>query len=276
MSHADLVSDGMTAATGRISVKRTLASAYRILAGHAVSFAVIVAALAIVNDGCAYLGRLMVDEPSLDLTAVLIEGGGTVAGMVLAEILSVIVGVAWFRIILLNEPHRVAGYLRFGAREFRYLGVDLLFGFLVSAPFLIVGAATMLASEGEMAWLESYGYPLIAGTFVWSAVCAAWLGLAYPALATDAPGGSLRLSLALSHGQRLPLFAAFLLGQGAWNAALLAVLYLAPEETGDLQPIGFVATLLSFLARISFVAVSAAAYGQLQRRSDASMAAAFD
>ena len=276
MSHADIASDEMLVTADRISVWRTLVSAHRILAGHAVPFAVIVAALAIVNDGCAYLGRRMVDGPSVDLTAILIRGGGTLAGMALAEILSVIVGVAWFRIILLSEPHRPGAYLRFGAREFRYLGIDLLFGILASAPLLIVGAATALTSGGELVWLESYAFPLIAGTFVWSAVCAAWLGLAYPALATDAPGGSLRLSLALSHRQRLPLFAAFLLGQGAWNVALLAMLYLAPEETGDLQPIAFAGTLLSFLARTSFVAVSAAAYGQLQRRSLASVAAAFD
>ena len=276
MSHADTASDEMMVTADRISVKRTLAAAYRILVEHAMPLVVIIFALAVVNDGCAYLARRMVDAPSVDLTAILIGSGGELAGMALAEILSVIIGVVWFRIILLSETHRAGAYLRFGAREFRYLGIDLLFGILVSAPLLIVGAATALASSGEMAWLESYAFPLIAGTFVWSAVCAAWLGLAYPALATDAPGGSLRLSLALSRGQRLPLFAAFLLGQGVWNVALLAMLYLAPDETGDPRPIAFVGTLLSFVARLCFVAVSAAAYGQLQRRSFASMAAAFD
>lgn len=279
MSQADLVSDGMIAAADRVSVRRTLAAAYRTLARHAVPFAIIIVALAVVNDGCAYLARRMTDAPSVNPTAILIEGGGALVGMVLAEILSVIVGVVWFRIVLLDEPHRAGAYLRFGAREFRYLGLDLLFGILVGAPLLIVGAigaAAALGSGGEMAWLEAYAFPLTAGTLGWSAVCAAWLGLAYPAIATDAPGGSVRLSLKLSHRQRLPLFAAFLLGQGVWNVALLAILYITPEETGTLQPIGFVTTLLSFVARIAFVAVSAAAYAQLQRRSLVSMAAAFD
>lgn len=278
MSHADVASDEMVTAD-RISVRRTLASAYRILVEHAMPFAVIIVALAVVNDGCIYLARRLFDAPSPEELAMLIEGGGAFVGVILTEILSVIVGVVWFRAILLGEPRGPRAYLRFGTREFRYFGLDILFGILVGAPFLIVGAigaVTAIPSSEETAWLESYVVPLVAGTLVWSAACAAWLGLAYPAVATDAPGGSLHLSLKLSRRQRLPLFAAFLVGEGFWNAALLAILYLAPEETGDLQPIAFAGTLLSFFARICFVAVSAAAYGQLQRRSVASMAAAFD
>jgi hypothetical protein len=272
-------SDGMAGAAERLSVKRTLGSAYRILAEHAMPFAVIIVALAIVNDGCSYLARRLIDEQTSEELAGLIAGGGALVGMILTEILSVIVGVVWFRVILLGETHRARAYLRFGAREFRYLGVDILFGIVIGGPFLIagvVGVYTTTGSAGDMAWLDSYVIPLTAGTIVWSALCTAWLGLAFPAVATDAPGGSLRVSLRLSRGQRLPLFVAFLLGEGVWSAALLAILYFMPDETGDLQPMTFLATVLSFWARICLVAVSAAAYGQLQRRSDASMAAAFD
>jgi len=279
MSQADIISDGMMPAVDRLSVKQTLGSAYRILAGNAVPFAILIFALAIVNDGCSYLARHLIDEHTPEEFAALIEGGGAFVGMILTEILSVIVGVVWFRVILLGEPHRARAYRRFGALEFRYLGVDIVFGIVIGAPFLIagaVGAYTTIGASGDMTWLDSYVIPLTAGTIVWSALCAAWLGLAFPAVATDVPGGSLRLSLRLSRGQRLPLFVAFLLGEGVWSAALLAILYLTPDEAGDLQPMAFLATLLSFWARICFVAVSAAAYGQVQRRSLASMAAAFD
>ncbi len=278
MSDADIVLDGMPAAD-RLSAKRTLGSAYRILARNAVPFAILIVALAVVNDGCSYLARLLIDEQAPEEFAALIESGGALVGMILTEILSVIVGVVWLRVILLGESHRARAYLRFRAREFRYLGVDIVFGLLIGAPFLIVGAMgayTTIGSGGDITWLDSYLVPLTGGTIVWSALCAAWFGLAFPAVATDAPGGSLRLSLRLSHGQRLPLFVAFLLGEGVWSGALLAVAYLMPDETGDLQPMTFLATLLSFWARICFVAVSAAAYAQLRRRSVASMAAAFD
>jgi len=279
MSHMEIASDGMAAVADRISVKRTLGAAYRILAGHAVPFGIIILALAIVNDGCSFLARRLIDEQTSQALATLIESGGGLVGLVLTEIMSVIVGVVWLRIILLGEPHLGRAYLRFGAREFRYLGIDIVFGMIIGAPFIIVGAVSAysgIANGGDMEQLESYIWPLTAGTIVWSAVCAAWLGLAFPAVATDASGGSLRLSLRLSRRQRLPLFVAFLLGAEIWDAALLALLYVAPDETGDLQPIGFLSTALSYWARICFVAVSAAAYGQLQHRSSASMVEAFD
>src|SRR5262249_18462449 len=133
-----------------------------------------------------------------------------------------------------------------------------------------------VTSGGEMAQLKSYAPPLVAGTVVWSAVCAAWLGLAYPAVATNVAGGSLHLSLRLSRRQRLRLFVAFLLGAEIWIAATLAILLVARDETGDLQPISFLATTLSFWAQICFIAVSAAAYGQLQHRSSAKLLETFD
>jgi len=280
MSHTDTTFAEATPVAARISLRQTLGAAYRILAAYALPFGGIILALASVGEGCSYLAKRLIDEQAPQMQATLINGGGELLGAVLTEIMSVIVGVVWLRIILLGEPHHGRAYLRFGGREFRYLGLDILFGIVVSTPFVIAGGIGMYAAlpyvRGDMAWLDSYVLPLTAGAAVWSAVCAAWLGLAYPAVATDATGNSVRHSLRLSRGQRLPLFLAFLLGTFIWDAAPLTLFYAMPAQAADSRIVPFLTTALSFLPRICFVAVSAAAYGRLQHRSLASVAAAFD
>ncbi len=127
-----------------------------------------------------------------------------------------------------------------------------------------------------MTWLGPYVIPLVAGVIAWSAACAAWFGLAYPAVATDVSASSLSVSLRLSRGQRLPLFLSFLFGAGLWDALRLAMLYLAPEEAADSSLIAFLVSILSFWGSMCFLAVSAAAYRQLQDLSRTAMADAFD
>ena len=266
----------------RISVRQTLAAAYRILATYALPFGGIVIALASVSEGCSYLTKRLIDEQAARTQASLITGGGELAGLIFDEIMSVIASVVWLRIILMGEPHRSRAYLHFGRRELRYLGLDILFETVVSTPFLIAAGIGMYAAMPDVseyvAWLNSYTYilPLTAAAALWSALCAAWLGLAYPAVATDAVGGSVRLSARLSRGQRLPLVLAFLLGSFIWDAAPLTLYYAVPTAAANSGIAQFLTTALSFLPRIGFVAVSAAAYGRLQHRSLASVAAAFD
>ena len=278
MSHTEIASDGMVAVADRISVKRTLGAAYRILAARAVPFGIIILVLAGVSEGCSYLAVRLSDGRTPELVLTMIMGGGELLALIVTELVSVIVGVVWYRIILLGEPHRAGAYLRFGRRELRYLGIDILFALIVGAPFAI--AAGLMASMpylGEnMARLDSYILPLFLGVALWSAACAAWLGLAFPAVATDAAGGSVRLSLRLSRGQRLPLFAAFLVGAYAWSLLPLAAFYIAPEGVAYTPIVAFLATALSLLPRIGFLAVSAVAYGRLQQHSLTSVAAAFD
>jgi hypothetical protein len=276
----------------RLSARHTLARAYRILGRHALPFGIIALVLAIVDDGCIYLaGRLVGEEPPASL-AMWVDYGGGFVGFLLTWVMSVVVGVTWLRIILLDERHHPRAYLRFGARELRYLGVDIVLYVVVFVPlFVIAGGAGYAAfmSSGDVDWIDAHVYPLTAGVIVWGSVCAAWLGLAYPAVATDAAVNSLSLSLRLSRGHRLPLFVAYLLGTGSWHAFAFVLLMVAPEEmeavetaaaaggnAGLSQPIEFVASLLTYWAGLCFIAVSAAAYGQFRERSMASMARAFD
>lgn len=266
----------------RLSVRQTLVAAYRILAAYSLPFGGIIIALASVSEGCSYLTKRLTDEQAPHTQATLITGGGEFIGLILTEFMSVIVGVVWLRVILMGEPHRGRAYLHFGGREIRYLGLDILFEIVGSTPFVIAAGIGMYAAMPDVreyvARLNSYTYilPLTAAGALWSALCAAWLGLAYPAVATDAAGGSVRLSVRLSRGQRLPLFLAFLLGSFIWDAAPLTLFYAVPTEAADSRIVQFLTTALSFLPRIGFVAVSAAAYGRLQHRSLASVAAAFD
>jgi hypothetical protein len=185
----------------------------------------------------------------------------------------------WFRIILLGEPHRARAYLRFGARELRYLGIDVLFAIIVGAPLMIAGGILVYGASSslgeDMEWLYSYVVPLFAGATLWNAACAAWLGLAFPAIATDAAGGSIGVSLRISRGHRLPLFVVFLAGAYVWSIAPLAILFATPDAA-DAPIIEFLTVALSLLPRIGFLAVSAVAYGHLQQQSLRSVAAAFD
>ena len=262
----------------RLPVRQMLGATCRVLAARALPFGIIILVLAGVTEGCSYLAARaarLTDDPELLLTV--ITGGGEMLALIVTEIMSVIVGVVWLRIMLLGEPHRARAYLRFGRRELRYLGLDILFGLAVSAPvaigFGILAYGAMPYLRGDMAWMDSYLLPLFLGVALWSAVCAAWLGLAFPAVATDATGGSIGLSWQLSRGQRLPLFAAFLMGAYGWSVLPVAVLYAAPAYT---PIIAFLSTMLSFLPRMGFLAVSAVAYGRLQQHSLTSVAATFD
>jgi hypothetical protein len=264
----------------RLSVRRTLGAAYGILAAHALPFGAIILALTFASEGVLYLAKSLIDAHALRMQAALIESGGQILGAAFAEVMSVIAGVVWLRIILLGEEHRARAYLRFGRRALRYLGLDILFGTLVAGPVLIAalfGMYTAMPHYSEYAQsVNAYILPLSVAAAVWSAECAAWIGLAYPMVATDASDGALRLSFRLSRGQHWPLFLAFLLGVFVWDAAPLALFYALPAEAAGSRTTEFLTTALSFLPRICFVAVSAAAYDHLQHRSAASVAAAFD
>jgi len=264
----------------RLSLGRTLVSAYAILGRHLLAFVGLSILLAAVTDGFTYLAELLIDDDTPETLADAIYKVARASGVILAQLMSIVIGIAWFRIILLDEPHRLRSYLRFGRRELRYLGVDIGMGCLIAVPMFVFGiavAVTIQRANGDASWVESYMVPLTAGTLVWGAVCTAWLGLAYPAIATDAgASGSLRLSVRLTRGNRVPLFLAYLLGASVWDIAALAMMFIVPESADALRPIDFLATLISAAASMCFLAVSAAAYRQLQGRSLAELAGAFD
>jgi hypothetical protein len=264
----------------RLSVRQTLVAAYRLLAARALPFGLIVLVLASVCEGCTYLAQRLIGDQTPASVASLVTNGGNLLGQILTELMSIVVGVVWFRIILLGEPHRGRAYLRFGIRELRYLGVDVLFGIIVSAPLMIGGGIVVYAAlphlGEDLDWLYSYLVPLAAGAALWSAACAAWLGLAFPAIATDAAGGSIGVSLQISRGQWLPLFVAFLVGAYGWSVVPLAVLYAVPDGAADAGIIEFLTVALSYLPRLGFLAVSAVAYGLLQQQSSTAVAATFD
>lgn len=264
----------------RLLLGRTLAAAYRILGRHILAFVLLSLILAAATDGPAHLARWWVGQEASEVLLPMIEGAASIAGMVLSGIVSVIIGISWFRVILLGEPHRPRSYLRFGRRGLRYLGVDIAIGCLMAVPFLIIGiiaAVSILHADADMDLVESYAGPVAAIGLVWIAACAAWLGMAYPAISTDACGsGSLRLSIGMTRGSRLPLFFAYLLGVGMWDFAALGLLFATPALATESAAVDFLGTVLTSAGNVCFIAVTAAAYRQLHGRSLVELATAFD
>lgn len=263
----------------RLPVGRTLAEAYGIVGRNLPAFALLSVLMTVLTLGPAFLAERLLDGHMMEMRSLAIGSASVFAGLGLAELAGVLIGVVWFRVLLLNEPHRLRSYMRFGRRELRFLGVDLLFVILIFAPIVILAVVATIASLGsgfDVAWLAESMTPLTMGAMLWGAVCMAWLGLAYPAIATDGcAGGSLRHSLHLSRRHRVSLFLAFLLGAGLWEIGSVALTVIRPE-TEFLQPVDFLSTLLSSLAAMCFIAVGAVAYRQLQGRSLSTMANAFD
>lgn len=263
----------------RLALGRTLAEAYGIVGRNLPAFALLSVLMTVLTLGPAFLAERLLDGDMTELRSMVAGSASVFGGLGLAELAGILIGVVWFRVLLLHEPHRLRSYLQFGRRELRYLGVDLLLLFLTFAPIVALAVVATIASLGsgfDAAWLAESMTPLTIGAMLWAAVCMALLGLAYPAIATDGcAGGSLRHSLRLSRGHRVSLFLAFLLGSGIWDIGSVALAVIGPE-TEFLEPIDFFSTLLSSLGAMCFIAVGAVAYRQLQGRSLADLAGAFD
>lgn len=264
----------------RLLVGHTLAAAYGIVGRNLPTFLLLSIVLAIATDGCTYLASRLVDENTSEIFGAALYGTASIAGLVLGQLTSVLVGVTWFRIILLEEPHRFRSYMRFGRRGLRYLGIDLLLGLLTFLPVIGFGAVAAFRGanfSGYDGFIEPLIIPLTICAFVWGALCTAWIGLAYPVVATDAcTSGSIRLSSLLSRGHRLRLFFVFLLGSGIWNIVGTAILVSGPDAAEEWRPIDMIATMVMAGATLSFIAVASVAYRQLQGRSLSMMANAFD
>lgn len=264
----------------KLLLGRTLAGAYSIVGRHLPAFLLLSVLLAIASDGCPYLATRFVDEGTSELRYAAISGAAGTAGLILGQLASVIVGVTWFRIILLEEPHRLRSYMRFGRRGLRFLGIDLLLAFLTFLPVIGFAAVAALRGanlEGNASPIESLMIPLTIGAFVWGSWCAAWFGLAYPAVATDAcQSGSLRFSWRLSRGHRLRLFLVFLLGSGVWSIVGTAMLVTGVDAAQAWRPIDMVAAVVIAGSTLCNVAVASVAYQQLQGRSFSMVATAFD
>lgn len=265
----------------RLRLGRTLAGAYGILGRRILAFIASTVLLAAATDGPAYLVTWWLGDDTPEALVDAIDSAANMGGLILGGIISVVMGIVWFRTILLGEPHRLRSYLRFGRRGLRYLGIDILISGLMAVPLFVLGIAAAISilssADGDMDWIDSYSGPAIAIAFVWIAVCSAWLGLAYPAIATDGcASGSLRLSIQLTRGQRLPLFFAFLLGATLWDIAAIGMLFALPDTATEWGWGDFIGTLLTSASTFCFIAVSAVAYRQLQGRSLADLAGAFD
>ena len=144
----------------RLSVLQLLGATCRASRGPALPFGIIILVLAGVTEGCSYLVARPPACRTLAPTALGGDagGGGTDARADRHGDHERHRGVVWLRIILLGEPHRARAYLRFGSRELRYLGIDILFGLAVSAPvaigFGILAYGAMPYLRGDMAWMD--------------------------------------------------------------------------------------------------------------------------
>jgi hypothetical protein len=114
--------------------------------------------------------------------------------------------VAWHRAILLDEPPRMS--LRFGRREWRFLGYSILIGLVFSGAAVAGGAAFAALAIGLGA---AFGGGTVVAAVSPIVIIAAWaicarLSLALPAAAVDEPGGLLRAAWRRGKGNAVRLF----------------------------------------------------------------------
>jgi hypothetical protein len=125
---------------------------------------------------------------------------------------AVVVGVAAYRLVILDEPTDWRRALRPGRRELRVFGISFLIYIVAVAEalaltllFHLIG---ILDATGESV-REDREAVLIIATLLWSLMVALTLtpfvGFAFPLAATDAPSGLFHRSFRMSRGHRLRL-----------------------------------------------------------------------
>lgn len=114
--------------------------------------------------------------------------------------------VAWHRAILCGEAPRMS--LRYGPREWRFMGYSLLIGLVflgtaIAGGIVFGGLAVGLAASGRAGGIVAILSPIVA-IVAWG-VCAR-LSLALPAAAVDEPGGQLKTAWRRGKGNAIRLF----------------------------------------------------------------------
>ena len=137
-------------------------------------------------------------EPRVQLVAILASLAGAIA-----------LGVSWSRSVLLGEPTSTFAAVRFGRREWRYLGIGLVTAIAAFGPLVLLSTIFLRSPGG----VPSGGFAAAAvsvGAVLWMLYVVPRLSLAFALVAVDAPPGVIGRSWALTRGAWLRILGAII------------------------------------------------------------------
>jgi hypothetical protein len=206
---------------GKIALWRTIAAAYRFTFGDVGRFLRISAIWLGLQLALQAVGAAMGPE------------GAALAALhfvlrILAVAGSTAFSVAWCRAILMSETSGGWATLRFGRREWRFLGNSILIGLIVVLPGIPFGWA--VASGSLPINLESFSswqaiVALSAIGVLMALIAVSRLSLAFPAVAVEETGEVLDQAWKRGRGNTVRLFLGWIIGGVPFSAINVATSY---------------------------------------------------
>jgi hypothetical protein len=228
-------------------------------------FATVVAAFrSVLGEGSRLVLRSAAWFGILLIVSVISLAMASPSGFGIADLVSIVVSlaayaslaVAWHRAVILGETPQGAGdTLRFGAREFRFLGILLLAVLIVGGPTIIATFTTMTGTEGEA---DPLVLLLIAAAVGWTLFAMARFTLAFPLSAIDATPAPLRTSWQMSQRIWPRILAAGILAAIPFAVAG-QLLGLLARGVASLTMLGLVLVVITALSLVQVAVMSALA-----------------